>query len=148
VTPSDPPTTQTVPEPGWTVVAPPPASLLRRLAARVVDLGVWLAVLFALDQLTPRFTAVWMVLWSVCWLLLPVWRVRTTTGKALFRMRVVRDGEGSLRLGRAFLREAFVLVSLAIPFLGVLNGLVGFNDPRNQALHDKLAATLVVRKPS
>ena len=57
------------------------------------------------------------------------------------------SADGSLTtLGRAVLREIFVLGSLAIPVVAVLNCLVCLNDRRRQSLHDKVFDTLVVKR--
>ena len=69
---------------------------------------------------------------------------RATAGKRLCRLRIVRADGAPVGLVRAFLREAFVLASFAIPVIGVLNVLVSVNDPGKQSLHDKVADTLVV----
>ncbi|HSO27719.1 MAG TPA: RDD family protein [Anaerolineales bacterium] len=63
-----------------------------------------------------------------------------TLGKALMGVRIVRVDGGRLRLRNAVVRLAGLWLS-AILFLGYLLVLV---DGRRQALHDKLAGTLVV----
>jgi uncharacterized RDD family membrane protein YckC len=137
----------------WTVVnpEPTPATLVRRLAARVIDLGVWIAVLFGLVLATDSADGGWLTgagltLWSVCWLVLPVWRGGATVGKRLCGIRVVRSEGGAVALGRAFLREAFIFTSVIIPMIGVLNLLAGVNDPRRQSLHDKVIDTVVINR--
>ena len=137
--PATPVSTPEVPEP-----AGAPATLPRRAAARTADVAGWVAVLFALDRLTTDLTVVWSTLWSLAWLVLPVWRGGATAGKRLCRLRVVRGGGGPLSLGRALAREAFFLASVAVPVIGVLNVLTVVNDPRRQSLSDKVADTLVV----
>ena len=138
-----------------------PATLARRLGARVIDLGVWIAVILVLNLATIKLTnsvsgrtptavwitGVWLPLWSVAWLVLPGWRGGITVGKRLCRIQVVRTGGGPLTLGRALLREIFIFLSVIIPMIGVLNALAGLNDPRRQGLHDKLIDTLVVDRP-
>lgn len=130
----------------WNEVVPqrplagPRATLVRRLGARILDLGLWAAV-YALDLLPWWVT----IAAAAIWLAVPVWLGGATLGKRLFGIRVVRASGDPLALGRALLREALVLGSIAIPLVGVLDVLVAVNDPRTQALHDKVVGTLVVR---
>lgn len=63
-----------------------------------------------------------------------------TLGKALMGVRIVRTDGERLRLRNAVIRLAAMWLS-AILFLGYLMVLV---DSRRQALHDKLARTMVV----
>ena len=138
------------PTPEWTEYVPEgaqagaPARLGWRSGARVVDLGVWVAMLFALRSLP--LAVLWCALWTLCWLILPLRRGGATAGKRLCRIRIVRADGGPMMLGRAVLREIFVLTSIAIPVIAVLNVLVCLNDRRRQSLHDKVFDTLVVKR--
>ena len=61
-------------------------------------------------------------------------------------IRVVRvDDLGAIGYRRAFGRALAVLVLGVIPFAGILDGLWPLWDTRNQAIHDKIASTVVVR---
>jgi len=73
-----------------------------------------------------------------------------TFGKRLFGIQV-RDASaegGSIGVGRAGLRFVTVGLFRIVPFFGlftVLDGLWPLWDPRRQALHDKIAGSVVVR---
>lgn len=64
-----------------------------------------------------------------------------TPGKALMGLRIVRSDGNRLNLRRAIIRLAGYWLSASLLFLGYLMVLI---DARRQALHDKLAGTLVV----
>ncbi|WP_170323682.1 RDD family protein [Cryptosporangium phraense] len=127
----------------WVEVVPAhqPVPLVRRAGARAVDLGVWLGVTLAITRLTGSWIeAALLAAWTVGWLVLPR---GATAGKRLFGLRVTRADGTPLTVGRAFTREAFLLVSIVIPMILVLVVLVMVNDPRRQGLHDKVADTLL-----
>lgn len=138
------------PTPEWTEYIPEgsqagaPARLAWRWGARVIDLGIWIAVLVALRSLP--LAPLWYALWTLCWLVLPLLRGGATAGKYLCGIRMVRADGGPVTLGRAALRETFVFASLAIPVIGVLGVLASLNDRRRQGLHDKVFDTLVVKR--
>ncbi len=64
-----------------------------------------------------------------------------TPGKSLMGLRIVRSDGDRLNLRRAIIRLAGYWLSATLLFLGYLMVLV---DARRQALHDKLAGTLVI----
>jgi len=64
-----------------------------------------------------------------------------TIGKRLAGIRVVVLGGGRISYGRSFVRCLGYYVSSIIVYLGFLLALV---DSRRQALHDKMAGTVVV----
>ncbi|MFI5952872.1 RDD family protein [Cryptosporangium sp. NPDC051539] len=123
-----------------------PAPLVRRVAARTIDFGVWLGAFYGFTTVAAdaRLDALVLVVWGVVWLVLPR---GATAGKRLCGLRVARTDGTLLTLRRALLREACVIVSFVIPVIGVLMVLVILNDPRRQGLHDKLADTLVTPQP-
>ena len=114
-----------------------PASLVRRAGARVVDFGVCGAALYAL----PWWAA---VPGALAWLVVPVWLGGATAGKWIFRIRVARVYGAPVTPGRALGREAFVLASVVVPLIGVLNAMVVVNDPRRQGFQDKIVDSVVV----
>jgi uncharacterized RDD family membrane protein YckC len=67
----------------------------------------------------------------------------STPGMALVRVRVLTTDGQPLGPGRAFIRLAGLLLSIAIAFLGFLPALV---SDRRRALQDDLAGTVVVRE--
>jgi len=69
--------------------------------------------------------------------------VGQTPGKMLFGLRVIRISGEKMTLGVAFLRLVGCLVSGLVFFLGFI--WIAF-DGRKQGWHDKIAATLVIRK--
>lgn len=64
-------------------------------------------------------------------------------GKLMFGMRVRRKDGGNVSWGGAFTRAVGKLISIFIVFLGCV---IALFDKKNQALHDKMANTLVVKK--
>jgi uncharacterized RDD family membrane protein YckC len=81
------------------------------------------------------------------WLLTGYWG--TTIGKrALGTWVVTADGGSRMSLRRSFVRAlVFVLGGEVIPFFFFTDNLWLTRDPRWQALHDKVAGTVVVRMP-
>ena len=69
------------------------------------------------------------------------WRGRTP-GMRLFALRIL-DARDTTRIGLPKALGRFVALLLAIA-PGLLGVLVAFGDPRRQALHDRLAGTIVV----
>jgi uncharacterized RDD family membrane protein YckC len=141
----------------------------QRLAARVVDtLVVGLPVALVArsqavglpeptaDLVTAPVLAGLLLVYE--WVQLALWG--RTLGKRFAGIEVVAgprgDAEG-LGFGRALLRSAVYAVPIAarpVPLLGVAAGLLWvanagllFEGTRRQALHDRLAGTVVVRRP-
>ncbi|SEG28470.1 Uncharacterized membrane protein YckC, RDD family [Thermomonospora echinospora] len=141
----------------------------QRLVARVVDtLVVGLPVTLVArseavglspptaDLVTVPILAGLLLVYE--WVQLALWG--RTLGKRFAGIEVVaeprRDGRG-LGLGRALLRSATYALPIAarpVPFLGVAAGLFWvanagllLEGTRRQTLHDRLAGTLVVRRP-
>ena len=92
----------------------------------------------------------WLLLAAAYYAVLNGSEMGQTFGKRLFGIQV-RDatGEGgSIGPGRAGLRFATVGLFRVVPFFGLftlLDGLWPLWDPRRQALHDKIAGSVVVR---
>ncbi len=139
------------------------ASIWRRMAAGVVDM-VLLAVpfialvgpatYFADDTTDSGFnwvapTATWewaeYVVWLVYVVVMLTSRWQATVGMHLLEIRVVRDGthEG-LTGGRALGRELATVLSALTLGIGYL--MIAFTAKR-QALHDKVAGTVVLHDP-
>jgi uncharacterized RDD family membrane protein YckC len=81
------------------------------------------------------------------WLLTGYWG--TTIGKRAMRTWVVTAADRTrVSLPASFLRALiFVLGGEVVPLFFLVDNLWLVQDPRRQALHDKAARTLVVRKP-
>lgn len=92
---------------------------------------------------TPDFLMTW-VFPAVATVMFWVYR-RATPGKMLFNLEVVDAGTGtSVTTGRLILRYVSYLLSalpLCLGFIWVLF------DKRKQGWHDKIAGTLVIRRP-
>ncbi len=72
-----------------------------------------------------------------------------TLGHLVLGMRVIREGDQSLAvpsMGRAFGRTAAFLLMGYVPILGLVNILWPLGNPQRQALHDRIAKTLVLKK--
>lgn len=70
-------------------------------------------------------------------------------GQLVLGMRVIREGDQSLAvpsMGRAFGRTAAFLLMSYVPILGLVNILWPLGNPQRQALHDRMAKTLVLKK--
>ena len=93
---------------------------------------------------------IWVLMAGAYYAVLNGSEMGQTFGKRLFGIQV-RDvtGEGgSIGPGRAALRFATVGLFRLVPFFGLftlLSGLWPLWDPRRQALHDKIAGSVVVR---
>lgn len=141
-----------------------PAAIARpaeRMAAWLIDSAifwvVWVAGMILLIEtgelgaaarLTAPRALVWLaVVWvlSRCYDALSVARWGSTAGRRVLEIEV-RDDRGALpRLSTAFVRS--IVRSLGLVALGV--GVWSlWTDPRRRALHDRVAATTVVRSES
>ena len=96
------------------------------------------------DLLLGPFASV--IGWATCflaWFALWTWRSRgRTPGKALFGVRVVRLDGRRVGLWDSFSRAAGYSASAATLMLGFLEAIW---HPNRQALHDKIAGTVVIR---
>ncbi|GAA2115443.1 RDD family protein [Actinomadura alba] len=154
-------------------VAGPPAPAVgetaepgQRLLARVADtLIVGVPVVLLTHATLPQATAEIVASVGLAGLLMLYESVQLarwgqTLGKRLAGVAVVPAGpqgpeDGPLGLGRAVLRSAVYALPIAarpVPVLGamagvfwVANAALLFERPRRQALHDRVARTLVVR---
>jgi len=140
----------------WEAAAAPeanstaPAEWWRRCAALVIDSAIlWIPLLFLTHSMDrPARLVVWVVVGFTYFTLLNGGRRGQTVGKMVWDIRV-RDAAtgGPLGLARAVRRYLLPLLTL-IPFLGLAIGLTDglwpLWDGRRQALHDKLAGSVVV----
>jgi uncharacterized RDD family membrane protein YckC len=134
----------------------PLAAWGQRLGAYLIDevfirLLAFLAV-FALGLRDYGFwgRVLWLAMAAGYYAVLNGSEMGQTFGKRVFGIQV-RDatGEGGpIGVGRAGLRFVTVGLFRIVPFFGLftlLSGLWPLWDPRRQALHDKIAGTVVVR---
>ncbi|MFG1928725.1 RDD family protein [Cryptosporangium sp. NPDC048952] len=149
-------------EPSRQSPAPPPITPVRRLAARLVDLALWF-LLFALPGLPDRLFAdlaapaspipgwvfsLWLPLSGVLYSAVSFAVYHgTTPGKWLLGLRVVSSGGAPVGFARGLGREVFFVFGSLTPLLGLVNALWCLWDrPLQQCLHDKAAATHVIRR--
>ncbi len=128
------------------------AGFWRRVAAAVIDAGLLLAVLLALSRLVGNPGLLLREDWlpSVFSGLLGLAyaagfersRWQATPGKRLIGIKVTDLGGRRISLRRAVVRHLGQFLSAAVLMLGYV--MAAFTQ-RRQALHDKLAGTLVVR---
>lgn len=121
--------------------------LVRRGAARVADGVITAAVALALGAVIG-FGAVWFAITMPAVYLYFVLSDTTgaSPGKRLVGLQVVGPDHGTLRLGAAARREAFVLLG-AVPFVGALLALAAWSaiavtvqrSPVGEGVHDRLA---------
>lgn len=126
---------------GQFLLAPPgvrAASVARRLAAVVLD-----------NILVPLTLFIGYLIW---WLI--VLERGQTPGKQLLGIRAMKDNGQPSRWGRTFLREFVVkgvifglLAAITASVVWWLDNLWPLWDRDHQALHDKVAGTVVVRGP-
>lgn len=141
------------------------AEVKDRLLARLVDLLVWLAISVTVHAglgvplVRGGTGAKWWIAGLISLVVIGTYEVVLpvlaggTIGKLAMGLGIVTEGGGPLYQHHALLRATPVLL-LAVPFFGLYLGLVAsalsvvaiFFDRRDQALWDKLARTLVVRK--
>ncbi len=129
----------------------PLADWWRRLAALVIDTAIlWIPLALATRGLDrPMRMVVWVVVGVTYFALLNGSRRGQTVGKMVWDVRV-RDAAtgGPLGPGKAALRYLAPALLFMIPILGLglwlIDGLWPLWDHRRQALHDKLARSMVV----
>ena len=147
---------------------PPYASWAARVGALLIDGIVFVGVAFAVaaalvathraDEDVERLEQgelgdAWLALLYAGFLLGPLLystllqgAYGQTLGKMALGIRVARDDDlGPIGYRRAFGRALAVLMFGLLPFAWVVDGLWPLWDARNQALHDKLASTVVIR---
>jgi len=136
----------------WVPVKQTTARFWPRLGAFVIDLFIVTIVLGLVvdaisNVLDPSLTGLPTV---AAWLLIPVsyfaafWvLLGRTPGMMLFRLSVIRADGSQLKWGRATWRAIMLLVSLI--GLYYIAWIFVATDRRKQALHDRLAGTIVVK---
>jgi uncharacterized RDD family membrane protein YckC len=133
----------------------PLAAWGQRLGAYLVDeVFIRVIALLAVFALGLRHNVggriIWLLMAAAYYAVLNGSEMGQTFGKRLFGIQV-RDATGvggSIGPGRAALRFATVGLFRLVPFFGLftlLSGLWPLWDPRRQALHDKIAGSVVVR---
>jgi len=128
------------------------ASWGRRVAARVLDTLLVLAVQIAAFLAAAATDLLLARLLAIVFLLLPLlyfplfhaYADGQTPGKGLLGIAVERP-QGSLGFGRALWRTVVELIMGILVPLGVADVFWPLWDRRNQSLHDKCADTVVVR---
>ncbi|MFJ6721761.1 MULTISPECIES: RDD family protein [unclassified Streptomyces] len=144
--------------PGWA-----PAGLANigaRFGARVLDVIFWYVGYF----IVAFPVMMWMragggapatALLSVClvasfvlYFAVSIWKFGSTLGKRICGVRIVRRQTAApMGFWRAVGREAFWLVAVVMPVLGLLNPLwCCWDKPYQQCLHDKIADSMAVRR--
>ncbi len=127
-----------------------------RLLALMVDVALIAAYVYLLLLLLPPLpylpdinaTYVAVFAGPFLYFTLMEWSFRGTLGKRLFGLKVVEDDGYPLGLTRSALRAVGKLAFGILPFVGIQSLLSLFTlaaTPRNQALHDLLAMTVVIR---
>jgi uncharacterized RDD family membrane protein YckC len=133
----------------------PLAAWGQRLGAYLVDeVFIRVIALLAVFALGLRHNVggriIWLLMAAAYYAVLNGSEMGQTFGKRLVGIQV-RDATGvggSIGPGRAALRFATVGLFRLVPFFGLftlLSGLWPLWDPRRQALHDKIAGSVVVR---
>jgi len=149
----------------WRVLATLVDTVISFAIAAPLAIGLGIAVLVATgswdasdEEIDDVFSLVWIPIW-IAWLLIyyPLTMRRggshngQTLGKQVARIRVIREDGYPVTAQTAILREVLVknllfatlgACAFLIPYL--LDFLWPLWDDRNQALHDKMASTLVV----
>ena len=85
--------------------------------------------------------------WVIWWVIL--WKKGQSPAKSLLKMRVIKADTGlCATTGEMAMRELVGRVLLSfIPLYGLIDDLFVLIDNRSQALHDKIAGTLVIDDP-
>jgi uncharacterized RDD family membrane protein YckC len=144
--------TDTVPPPPGTMGTPPAAAAAPRVTASMPRAGFWLrmAALFV-DVLLVGFATHLLQQHSHLHLLVlaiygaVMWKLRgSTVGGIVFDLEVVRLDGRPVSWETAIVRALGCFLSLAVAGLGFI--WIAF-DGANQAWHDKIAGTVVVRVP-
>jgi uncharacterized RDD family membrane protein YckC/cytoskeletal protein CcmA (bactofilin family) len=136
--------------PPYTAQSPPPAAAAFEITADLPRAGFWvrmgalfldiLLVGFAMSLIRPfsDFHIVVLAIYGAV-----MWKLRgTTVGGIVFDLHVVRIDGRPLDWETAIVRALGCFLSLCVVFLGFI--WIAF-DPNNQAWHDKIAGTVVVR---
>ncbi|MDV3222374.1 RDD family protein, partial [Intrasporangium sp.] len=105
----------------------------------------------AIDAIARDLTGPMVQMSLIIWLFATVYCILfwTTTaqtpGKMVIGISVrAADQPGPLTLGTSVMRRLVPLAGQFVPFLSLLDGLWPLWDPQRQALHDKVAKTVVV----
>ena len=128
-----------------------PAEWWRRCAALVIDSAIlWIPLMFLTHSMDrPGRLVVWVVVGFTYFTVLNGGRRGQTVGKMVWDIKV-RDAAtgGPLGYPKAAIRYLAPTLLFLIPILGfvlwVADGLSPLWDKRRQALHDKLAGSVVV----
>ncbi len=136
--------------PPYVAPTPPPASAAPQITAALPRAGFWvrmgalfldvLLVGFAMSLLHPfgNFHIVVLAIYGAV-----MWKLRgTTVGGIVFDLHVVRVDGRPVDWETAIVRALGCFLSLCVVFLGFI--WIAFDD-NNQAWHDKIAGTVVVR---
>lgn len=120
------------------------ASFGERLLAVIIDSIIFAVPYIVLIIIKPlRFLA---FIWLIAWVVYYFYLVATTgqsIGKKQMKIKIVRINGQPMDIGTALLRDLIgKWVSGLILYIGYLFPLW---DPQKQALHDKIASTLVVK---
>ncbi|MFN8534097.1 MAG: RDD family protein [Dehalococcoidia bacterium] len=99
----------------------------------------------ALASLNPTAIAITTLLGAIYFILL-IGATGRTVGGILLGVRVIAVSGEAAGYGRAVIRWVAWAVLTAIPIVNVLTYLWMLWDDRRQTLHDKVAATIVVRR--
>ncbi len=141
-------------------VSPPLANIGARLGARLLDLVIWYVGYFLtaiplmvwIDSgggaAAQTLLVTWLVISFILYFPFSLWKFGSTVGKRICKIRVVRC-QSAQRIGfwRATGREAFFILAVVIPVLGLLNPLwCCWDKPYQQCLHEKIADTIVVTR--
>jgi uncharacterized RDD family membrane protein YckC len=124
-----------------TVLAAMPKALFRdRLAAFVLDIILMVIVVNIFDLDVPESFFVGLLVYHIAFW---TWK-QTTVGGIICQLRLTRVDGTSLSFADALVRGLASIFSLAVAGIGALWIL---KDPDNQAWHDKIAGTYVVKVP-
>jgi len=86
-----------------------------------------------------------LCIWAAWWVLLPIVEGITgqTLGKAVFKIKTVKENGSKATIGNCIVRHLFDMVDFA-PFLGIVGLLVAGNNEKKQRVGDLVAKTVVV----
>lgn len=127
------------------------AGWLRRVAASLLDMAVWLGILFAgfflFGAVSETAFVGFVVLWFVAIFVYdPLCHAVSgqTLGKRWMGITVVRPSGERVGFGRALWRHLAKFGLGIVPLLGLLDHLNPLASKKNQTVHDALASTVVV----
>lgn len=126
-------------------------ALLATGGAMLVELAVQIGGMISsapeagLEWLNTRATSLLVILIALCYFTLFIGLHGQTPGKMLLGLKIIRTTGDEVGYGRALVRWIGQCLSLLTLGLGFL--MVAFSREK-QALHDKIAGTYVVRRPS